>query len=87
MPPEYHYTKIAELKKEMLAEAAKDAKQRAEQIASSTGSSIGTVRSARMGVMQITPADSNDVSDSGMNDTSSLEKDITAVVNVSFAVD
>jgi hypothetical protein len=37
--------------------------------------------------MQITPADSNEVSDSGMNDTSSLEKDITAVVNVSFAVD
>jgi hypothetical protein len=37
--------------------------------------------------MQITPADSNDVSDSGMNDTSSLDKDITAVVNVSFAVD
>jgi hypothetical protein len=40
-----------------------------------------------MGVMQITPADSNDVSDSGMNDTTSLWKDITAVVNVSFAVD
>jgi hypothetical protein len=40
-----------------------------------------------MGVLQITPADSNEVSDSGMNDTSSLEKDITAVVNIGFAVD
>jgi hypothetical protein len=40
-----------------------------------------------MGVMQITAADSNEVSDSGINDTSSLEKDIMAVVNVSFAVD
>jgi hypothetical protein len=48
---------------------------------------IGSVRSARMGVLQITPADSNEVSDTGMNDTSSLEKDITAVVNVGFAVD
>jgi hypothetical protein len=85
--PEYYYTKIADLKIEMLAEAAKDAKTRAQQIASSTGSSIGSVRSARMGVLQITAADSNEVSDSGMNDTSSLDKDITAVVNVSFAVD
>lgn len=85
--PEYYYTKIADLKIEMLAAASKDAKQRAQQIASSTGSSIGSVRSAKMGVMQITAADSNDVTGEGVNDTSSLEKDIQAVVNVSFAVD
>jgi hypothetical protein len=85
--PEYHYTKLGDLKIEMLSEAAKDAKLRAQQIASSTGSSIGSMRSARMGVLQITPADSNDVSGEGMNDTSSLDKDITAVVNVTFAVD
>ncbi len=87
MSPEYVYTKLGDLKIEMLGEAAKDAQVRAQQIASSTGSSIGSVRSARMGVMQITAADSSEVSDSGMNDTSSMEKDITAVVNVSFAVD
>jgi len=87
MAPEYMYTQLGGLKIEMLAEAAKDAKVRAEQIAQSTGSSIGSVRSARMGVLQITAADSNEVSDSGMNDTSSVEKDITAVVNIGFAVD
>lgn len=87
MAPEYLYTKLGDLKIEMLAEAAKDAKRRAEQIAQSTDSSIGTVRTARMGVLQITAADSTDVSDSGMNDTSSLEKDITAVVNIGFGVD
>jgi hypothetical protein len=38
-------------------------------------------------VLQITAADSNEVSDYGMNDTSSLDKDITAVVNIGFAVD
>ena len=86
-PPEYHYTKLGDLKIKMLAAAAKDAQVRATQIAQSTGSSIGSVRSARMGVLQITPADSSEVSDSGMNDTSSLDKDITAVVNVAFAVD
>ena len=84
--PQFIYTKLGDLKIEMLAEAAKDAKARAEQIANSTGNSISTVRSAKMGVMQITAADSNEVSDYGLNDTSALEKDITAVVNVSFAI-
>lgn len=87
MAPEYTYTEIGSLKVEMLAEAAKDAKARAEQIAQSTGSTIGSVRTARMGVLQITAADSNEVSDYGMNDTTSLDKTITAVVNIGFAVD
>ncbi len=86
MEPEYLYTKLGDLKIEMLAEAAKDAKARAGQIASSTGDHIGKVRAAHMGILQITPTDSTQVSDSGMNDTTSLEKDITAVVNISFAI-
>ncbi len=85
-PPEYLYTKLADVKQAMLAEAAKDAKARAEKVAASVGSRIGGVRSARMGVLQITPADSNDVSDSGVSDTSSVEKDITSVVSVTFAL-
>jgi hypothetical protein len=86
-PPEYLYTKLADLKVSMLSEATKDAKARAEQIAQSSGSSIGPVRSARMGVLQITSKNSNMVSDYGMNDTSSLEKEITAVVSVSFMIE
>jgi len=84
--PKYYYTKMGDLKVEMLGEAAKDAKERAEKIASSTGNSIGSVRSAKMGVLQITAADSTDVSDYGVYDTTTIEKDMTAVVNVSFAV-
>ncbi len=87
MQPEYLYTKLGDLKVRILAEAAKDAKVRAEQIADATGSDIGRVRSARMGVLQITPAFSNEVSDYGMNDTSSLQKDITGVVTVEFEVE
>ena len=85
-PPQYFYTQLGDLKIEMLGEAAKDAKTRAEKIAASTGNSIGTVRSARMGVLQITAADSTEVSDGGISDTSTIDKDMTAVVNVSFAV-
>ena len=86
-PPKFYYTQLGDLKIEMLGEAAKDAKLRAEQIAASTGNKIGTVRSARMGVMQITAADSTEVSDYGINDTSTIDKDVTAVVNISFAVE
>lgn len=86
-PPEYLYTKLAEVRTQMLADATEDARGRAEAIARSVGSEIGGVRSARMGVFQITPRNSTEVSDYGINDTSSLEKDITAVVRVSFAVD
>lgn len=86
-PPKYFYTALGDLKVEMLGEAAKDAKTRAEKIAASTGNRVGTLRSAKMGVMQITGADSQDVSDSGISDTSSIDKDVTAVVNISFAVE
>lgn len=85
-PPEYFYTKLAELKLAMLKEATENARKRAEHMAAAAGGTIGTMRSARMGVFQITPVNSYDVSDWGMNDTSSLEKKVNAVVNVEFAI-
>jgi hypothetical protein len=86
-PPEFLYTKLADLKVEMIGLAAEDAKNRAEQIAKSTGNSIGEVRSSRTGVIQINAKNSTDVSDYGINDTSSLEKTIRAVVSISFSID
>ncbi len=85
--PEYHYTKLAELKIDVQADAAKDAMIRAEKIAEATGRSLGPMRDARMGVIQITPKLSNQVSDYGINDLSSIEKQITAVVNASFEIE
>jgi len=85
-PLEYLYTQLAELRPQILSEAAKDAKLRAESIAESVGGKIGAVRNLRMGVFQITARNSTDVSDYGMYDTSALEKDVTAVVSITFAV-
>jgi hypothetical protein len=48
---------------------------------------IGFLRSAKMGVFQITPITSTDVSDYGYNDTSSLDKKVMAVVSASFAIE
>lgn len=85
-PPQYLYTKLADIKVTMLAEATKDARKRAEMIAENAGSELGDLNYADMGVMQITPLYSNEVSDSGINDTYSLEKEITAVVHCQFEV-
>ncbi|RPH94919.1 SIMPL domain-containing protein [candidate division KSB1 bacterium] len=85
-PPEYLFTKLADVRVEMLAEATKDAQNRAKTIAESAGCKIGPVRNARMGVFQITARNSTEVSDYGIYDTSSLDKDITAVVSLSFSV-
>lgn len=85
-PPQYFYTKLAELKIQMLSLATQNAKQRAEEIARNAGGKVGALRSAHMGVFQITPLYSNEISDYGINDTSSLEKEITAVVNCSFEI-
>jgi len=51
--PQYYYTKLAELKVEMIAEATKDANVRAEKIAVNAGSSVGRLKNANMGVFQI----------------------------------
>lgn len=86
MSPQYYYTKIADLKVSMIGLATEDARERATQISSHTGTWIGKLKSAKMGVFQITPLYSTDVSDMGINDTSSLEKEITAVVTCSFEI-
>lgn len=85
-PPEYHYSKLADLKIEIQAEAAKDAMIRAKKIAEATDRELGPMRSARMGVLQITPKFSNAISDYGINDLSSIEKEIVGVVTASFQI-
>lgn len=85
-PPEYLFTKLADLRMALLEEATKDAKQRAEAITRSTGGKVGAVRDAKMGVFQITPRFSTEVSDYGVYDVTSIDKDVTAVVRVTFAI-
>ncbi|MBK6766631.1 MAG: SIMPL domain-containing protein [bacterium] len=84
---QYLYTKLADLRIEMLGEAMKDATERAKVMAESSGAKLGELRDAKMGVFQVTPRNSTDVSDYGYYDTSSKEKDITAVVKASYSLD
>lgn len=82
----YSYSKLSELKVKLLQNATTDAKQRATAMLKPTHNKVGKLQSVRMGVFQITPVDSTDVSDMGINDTSTIEKKITAVANVVFQI-
>ena len=82
--PQFIYTKAGEAKIEMLAEATKDARARADQIAKQGGRVIARLHDADMGVFQITPLHSNETSGEGENDMTSRQKTITAVVTATF---
>lgn len=82
----YIYTKAGEAKIEMMGEAAKDARVRADQIAAQGGRKIRELRSARMGVVQINPRYSTATSWEGNNDVTSLEKTITTTVTAVFSL-
>lgn len=83
---QYSYSKLSDLKVKLLGEATKDAKKRASAMLKATHNRTGKIQSVKMGVFQITPVDSTDVSDSGISDTSTIEKKITSVANVVFQI-
>lgn len=85
--PQYHYTKLGDLKIEMLAEAAKDARARAENIIEAAGGELGELVGADMGVININPPNSRASSWDGNNDTSTVEKDIITVVHATFELE
>ena len=86
--PSYYYTKLGELKIEMLAAAARDARVRATSILAETGGGrVARLRSADMGVINVNPANSTETSWEGKNDTSSFEKDIITIVHVTFELE
>ena len=43
--PMYFYTKLADVKQQMIADATKDARERAKKIAENAGSSLGSLKS------------------------------------------
>jgi uncharacterized protein len=86
--PKYFYTRLGELKVEMLAAAGRDARARAENILKSTGGAqIGKLLGADMGIININPANSTETSEEGNNDTSSFEKDIITIVHADFELE
>lgn len=82
----YFYSKLGDLKIDLLNKATEDAKKRAAAMLKATNNRVGKIQSVRMGVFQITDVDSTSVSDMGINDTSTIDKKVTAVANIVFKV-
>jgi hypothetical protein len=85
-PLEYISTDLAKAKLDALQAATEEARRRADILVHGLGGKLGPMRSSSLGVYQITPRNSTDVSDYGINDTTSRDKDVTAVVSATFAV-
>ena len=82
----YVSTALTEARLQALRKATENARNRAETLIEGLAGDLGPVRSASTGVFQIVPRNSTEVSDYGVNDTTSREKDVVAVVTVTFAV-
>ena len=83
--PLYYYTKLSELKVEMIAQATADAKLRAEKIAEKSGSELGSLKQAAMGVFQIIGQNTDEDYESGGSfNTSSKNKTATITVRLEY---
>lgn len=85
-PPSYFYAELPDLKIKLLNEASEDAKKRAKAMLKSTGNRVGAIKSVKTGVFQITTPNSTEVSDYGVYDTSTIDKKVTAVTQVTFRI-
>ena len=86
--PRYYYTKLADLKIEMISKATEDARIRAEKISEFSGGQLGDLESAKMGIFQITGQNSKeDYSWGGTFNTSSREKTASITMKLVYKVD
>jgi len=83
---EYYYSGLPDLRIELIPDAINDAKLRAEKIAEGSGKKIGAIKSAHLGVVQVLPVNSTEVSDWGTYDTSTIEKEVMIPVTVIFTL-
>ncbi len=84
----YYYTKLDDLKLDLIEQASADARARAENIADNAGGGLGKMMSARMGVFQITGSTSNEEYTAGGSfNTSSIVKKARITMKVEYKVD
>lgn len=83
---EFSVSSLPDVRVSLLSDAIKDARARAEAIAKDSSRSIGTLKSASGGVVQVLPQGGIDISDYGSYDTSSRTKDIMVTVRAEFSL-
>jgi len=87
-PPRYYYTKIEDLKVEMISKATANAFTRAQKIAENSGSELGDLISGSMGVFQITGQNSGeDYSWGGTFNTTSKAKTASITMKLLYELE
>ena len=85
--PEYYYTKLDELKLQLIEEATANAKERIDIMAQGTGAEVDQLLTATLGVFQITAQNTNsDYSYGGTFNTSSRQKTASITVKLNYSV-
>jgi hypothetical protein len=85
--PRYYYTRLTELKIELVSRATEDARLRAEKISEKSGGKIDNLKSAQMGIIQITGQNSDeDYSSGGTFNTSSKEKTASITMKLTYKI-
>jgi hypothetical protein len=86
--PSYYYTKLGELKLEMLSVATANARTRAEKIVANSGGKLGKLKNARLGVFQIVAQNSSEsYTWSGAYNTTSKNKTGAVTVKLEYALE
>lgn|SRR5690606_23843069 len=84
-PPNYYYSKLEDLKLELISKASENAKQRASNIAIEAGSSLGDLIKADLGIFQITGQNDNEeYSYGGVFNTTARNKTANITVKTSY---
>lgn len=87
MSPRYYYTKLEDLKIEMVSRATENALLRAKSISENSGAQLGDLSLAQMGIFQITGQNSNeDYSWGGAYNTSSKEKTASITMKLTYLI-
>ena len=84
--PVFRLLNLAEVKKDLLESAAKDAQRRAQTMVGGSGSRLGSLLEAAQGVIQISAKDRIHESDAGNVDVFSIDKTIRVVVTMRFEI-
>lgn len=79
--PQYYFTKLNDIKPEMLGEATRNARTAAEQFAKDANAKVGNINSAGQGAFSISARDAGE--NSG-EDVSSIFKRVRVVTTISF---
>lgn len=79
----YSFTKLNDIKPEMVAEATKDARKAAEQFAQDSGTAVGGIQSATQGYFSIEPRDGDQAS-GGYGASDTPYKKVRVVTTIAF---